>query len=760
MKRATLLIIVYCIFFSSLVQAQDSLNLTKTPLKIQRLTQQINFDGLSDDSAWLSATSLPFMVIDPVWGQNPSEKTEMFVAYDDDFLWIAGRCFQDSATIVARTLVRDGWRGDDWMTFHIDSRFDKQNAFVFSIYPLGSRYDMATGNDAVELGNATFNPTFNMFWDARAIINQKGWFFEMKIPLYNLRFKANKRGEITMGISSTRAIQHKQEYHQFPAVPQNAIEPIMKPSLKQPAILADIPRPRLFLLTPYTLLSRNRSYELKDENKYRPQVDYNAQIGLDAKIGVSPYLTLDVSLNPDFAQVEADDQLVNLTRFSLFFTEKRLFFQEQAGVFEFNLGGNSQLFYSRQIGINAGQLTDIYGGVRLTGKLNADTDIGFLNMQSAKISLTEGDKIPSENFGILRLRHKVLNDKSFAGLMLTNRNSGQNQNYTVGADFLFNPVRNHYFLLATATSLDKNNSEKFTKGLDASRLAFLWETRRTDGLFHRLGYIYSGQNFNPEVGFVDRSNFHNFNGNLSYGRFAKVRKGRFQYKRLTLLNWDTYLNAQTGKWETIDLSSDMRLRTFKSSSITTTLTYSYEFLASDLDFGNDILIKAGEYRFATLRLSYAQPRFRNIRTAFRFSEGGFFDGRRFNFNFSPVFNLGKHLEIQSSYDYSYLRFSDKNLYRHIHILRLQVNYAMNLHFSASLITQYNSNVNQFFNNFRLRYNFKDGHDLFIVWNENFFTERRMTDSDILRPISGDQALILKYSYTFDKIFKKKDRKSG
>lgn len=739
--------------FSTALLAQDAPYLEQPPLLIKRLSGEITFDGHSDEAAWADALSVPFITYRPVWGQPPTEKTELLIGHDDEHLYLAGRCYtKDSSTIVARTLVRDGWRGDDWMTFHIDSRFDRQNALVFSIYPLGSRYDAAVSNDAVPLGSATFNESFNMIWDARCAITAEGWFFEVKIPLYNLRFKADAGGDIPLGISSTRIIQHNQEYHQFPAIPQNVIDPISKPSFKQPALLSGVPQPRLFWLTPYTLLSRNRSYlpPKVTGQSYERQVANNAQLGLDAKIGLSPYLTLDVSVNPDFAQVEADDQLVNLSRFSLFFPEKRLFFQEAAGLFEFGLGGSSQLFYSRQIGIQQGELTSIYGGLRLTGKLDADTDIGLLNMQSAPVRLADSSVLPAENFGVLRMRRKMWNDRSFLGLMMTSRASELGQNYAFGLDALVNPGGVHYLFLAGASTLDRQSEGPTEAGLGASRLSALWETRSTDDWHHQLGYTYSGQGFQPAAGFVDRSGFHNFRGSLSYGRFAKDQSERFQYKRFTLLDSEAYLSENGNDWETITLASRLNLRTFWGADWSATLTYNYEFLADPLDFGSGLLIEPGLYRYPSFSIGYFQARNRNIRWAGQLTEGQFFDGRRFSFSFNPIFSFGKHWEVQASYGLTYLRFPEKALYPAIHLARFQVNYALNLHLSATLITQYNSTAKQVFNNLRLRYNFKDGHDLFLVWNENFLAQPRGFQ-DLLRPVSGQQAFILKYSYTFDRL---------
>jgi hypothetical protein len=201
------------------IHAQDTTYLSKVPLTIERISGKITLDGSPYEVGWDNLKPLSYIAFEPVWGASPTEQTDIRVAYDDQYIYIGGRCFtKDSSTIIARNLVRDGYRGDDWVSAQFDSRFDRQNALVFSIYPLGSRYDMATSNDAIKLGNSTFNTALNMIWEAKTVINTKGWFFEARIPLYNLRYKQDNTGKVQMAISFTRAIQHKQEYHQFPAM--------------------------------------------------------------------------------------------------------------------------------------------------------------------------------------------------------------------------------------------------------------------------------------------------------------------------------------------------------------------------------------------------------------------------------------------------------------------------------------------------------------------------------------------------------------
>jgi hypothetical protein len=688
---------------------------------------------------------MEFTTFRPVWGGPPSEKTEMLVGYDDEFLYVAGRCYtRDSNTLVIRNLVRDGWRGDDWMTFHIDNTFDRQNALIFSIYPMGSRYDAAIGNDGVDLGVASFNENFNMFWDARSVVNDEGWFFEMKIPLYNLRLRKNNEGQVVAGISAARILQNPQEMHIYPAIPQNIQDGMSKPSVKQPVVLSDVKPQKLFLFTPYVAASAQRvNTPLPDENRIVSLRDRTSQLGLDIKTGVSPHLTLDVSLNPDFAQVEADDQLLNLTRFSLFFPEKRLFFQEAAGLFDFNLGGQTQMFYSRRIGINDGQLTPVFGGARLTGKLDKKTDIGFLSMQTAPLRNEEDSIVRrSENFTTLRLRRKILNAQSFVGLIATQRWIENRMNTGLGLDMMLNPVGDHYFIGAWAHTLD--NVEPLKNS--SSRLNIRYEKRQTDGFFGDMAYTYSGENFNPVSGFLDRSDFHQWKGSFSWGRFARENDHKHQYIRWRVLEADTYLSATKQEWETVDLASRLSLTTFSGKESTFGIRYNYEFLSTPLTFSNQISVEEGTYQFTQVTYQYLEPRARSYRNFLTMSAGTFFGGQRLNMSYNPILNLGKHWEIQALYSVNHLRFSENS--ETIHIGRLRVNYALDLHFSLNYVVQFNSVNQQIFNNLRLRYNFSDGHDLFLVWNENFFTERSDAWGE-LRPLSGIQNFIIKYNITFD-----------
>jgi len=215
--------------------------------------------------------------------------------------------------------------------------------------------------------------------------------------------------------------------------------------------------------------------------------------------------------------------------------------------------------------------------------------------------------------------------------------------------------------------------------------------------------------------------------------------------------FDTYRGITNEVWESVELFSNLQLTRFNGVQTNWKVNYNYENLTGPLTFSNKTVVPMGIYHFGQASFEYFEPRAKNFRNAFTMSAGTFFDGQRINISYNPIWNLGTHWEIQALYSLNHLRFDRSK--ETIHIGRLRINYALNLHLSINYVIQLNSINRQIFNNFRLRYNFNDGHDLFFVWNENFFTERATSWGD-LRPISGNQNFILKYNITLDVLKRK------
>ena len=342
-------------------------------LVIQRLTAPVQFDGISNEDAWKHIDPLPMIMHAPVFGKQPTEKTEVFLAYDDIYLYMAGRLYQTDPEMVQATSKKRDFMGpnSDWFGFILDTFNDKENGVSFLTTPAGLRLDMTVFNDAQASSPEMMpvNVSWNTYWDVKTVQNEQGWFVEMRVPFSSLRYQ-QKGDQTVMGMIVWRYIAQTQENCIWPAIPPDwGMFSAWKVSRAQEVVFHNIPPKKPVYITPYVLGGYERMFELNDaETLYEKHEDNTLEGGLDVKYGLTSNLTMDVSLNTDFAQVEADDQQVNLTRFSLFFPEKRQFFQERSSNFSFSLGGPQDLFYSRRIGIYDGKPVRILGGARIVGR--------------------------------------------------------------------------------------------------------------------------------------------------------------------------------------------------------------------------------------------------------------------------------------------------------------------------------------------------------------------------------------------------------
>lgn len=730
--------------FTTKTMAQDSLSyLNEAPVVIKALQGEIILDGKVDEPAWQQISSFNYIMFRPDWGKaNPG--TELKVTFDDRFLYVAA-LLRDSAAapVISRNLVRDGWNGDDWFTFHIDAAYNKQTAAVFSIYPSGSRYDMMVSNDAISLGSSTFNTTYDMIWEGKTHMLADGWSLEMKIPLSNLRFR-EQDGIIYSAISSARTILSRNELYVFPAMPQEVNSSIMKPSIKRPVVFEGLKTRKQLLITPYLLGGNDRSQQLNaDQTGYQKNTTFTREVGLDVRYGISSNITLDLTLNTDFAQVEADDQQINLSRFSLFFPEKRRFFQEQAGLYEVGMGGTSQLFYSRNIGIFQGNLAPIIGGARLNGQFDK-WELGALSIQTQNTSVS-GNQLPSENFSVARLRRKVLNNRSFIGFMGTHRSSSGSYNSAFSTDAFLNVKGETYFVSALAYSSDSENQA--SGFLNNVRFASELSRRVSDGWFYSLNYNYSAPGFNPGMGFLNRENFHNSFVQLQKGKYNQAGEGNFQYVKWTLLTSDNYWSANTGRFETWYNFSGWEATNFQGDSFDISHVRELQELEQPLRFSEKLVVPAGRYFFHYGFLGFYPAAQRVFRHWARVEAGSFYGGRRLAITYNPGLNLNENINLSATWRANYIDLTHIGSGKEwLHVGRIKLEAALNLHLSGSFTWQYNSNSKTFFNNARIRYNFRDGHDLYLVYNENFNTQ---IDREIpVLPRSSQQVFLLKYVYTF------------
>ncbi|MGW9684747.1 DUF5916 domain-containing protein [Flagellimonas sp. 2504JD1-5] len=707
---------------------------------------QLHLDGFLNEPLWKDAQKFPFMEWQPDWGVADS-LTTLFITFDDDYLYVGLNANDPNPDkIISRNLVRDGWYGDDYFAFQIDPNRTRKNAFIFSIYPSGSRYDDAIYNDNVPLGNAPSTPAYDMIWEGKTQITDKGWQAEYRIPLSNLRFEI-RDGEVLGGISAQRTINYDNKLLVYPEVPQNITGANGKPSLKKPVRFVGLQPKKDLQITPYLLASTQTQFQLsEDETQYEENSFNELDVGLDVRYGITPSLTLDLTLNTDFSQVEIDDQVVNLGRVSIFFPERRKFFLQQSGLFDFDLGILSQLFYSRTIGISNGQLTPIIGGAKLTGELG-NWDLGFLSLQTEGSTIND-NALPTENFSVLRLRRKVFNDRSFIGFMATNRLREDYVNTALGMDGVIDVGKENFIITSLATTLEgENYSNSSFNLIDNSRFAFQFAKRKRDGWFYRTAYEYSGEDFNPGMGFLLREKHHNVYVGLNHGKFKTNKEDNtFQYRRWMPINSDLYFTTNFSDVLTWYNRSQWSGRFFNNDEISIFGQLQYEFLQSPLVFSKDITIPEGDYFFTFFGASYSSGFQRAFKIPISAEYGSFFDGENLQFRISPEWSINEHFTLEGSWRINYLNFKNRNIDEWINVPQLRLNWAYNLHLSGSMTAQYNSIQDQVFASVRLRYNFKDGHNLYVVFNQDYNTG--VTQMGISLPRFNNRLFTLKYLYTF------------
>jgi hypothetical protein len=511
--------------------AQD----TSAPLELTRLKGSLTIDGMPDEPAWQDIPALPLTMYTPVFRGTPTQRSEIRVTYDDEFFYAGGWLYDTNpAGIRVNSLYRDRWNGDDALAIYIDAFNDNRNAKWFGTTAGGVRFDQLVSDDG-----ATLNGSWDTFWTARTTITKDGWFVEVRIPFSSIGFHPDASGKAVMGLTVTRLVSRLDERVTFPAIDPKF--EFRSPSKAQDIVLRHVRGHTPLYVTPYALTGRART-------SVAPEVDGGAfttdrttsrEIGVDIRYPLSGNLTLDLTANTDFAQVEADDQQVNLDRFPLFFPERRRFFQEGSGIFDFAAGGGTRLFHSRRIGLTgvAPNLTPvpIYGGARLVGRVGA-WDVGFLEMQTRKQGLA-----PSQNFGVLRLRRPVFNPFSTAGLMVTSYNGAGRTNVGLGADGTFRVAGDEYVTLKYSATVDSDDSSAVTLG-SRSLFDVKWERRTSRGLQYNINSTRMGRDYRPELGFLPRTDYTTANAIANWFIYTDAHKWLRRYYPGALA-FSTFRNA-------------------------------------------------------------------------------------------------------------------------------------------------------------------------------------------------------------------------
>lgn len=636
--------------------------LPNAPITLHRLTAPIALDGRSNEAAWQAIPPLPLTMYRPTFEGDPTERTEIRVAYDEDFLYFAGRFYDsDPDGIRANTLYRDGFNDSDAFTVIVDPFNDNVNARMFWTTPAGLRADQAIAADG-----RTHNANWNTYWDVVTQQDASGWYAEMRIPFSSLGFKSSG-GDATMGLIVSRLIARKNEELIFPAISPSWS--ISTPSKAADVLLEGIQSQNPVYVTPYALGGLGQRYELNEVGPaYVRNDDATWDLGVDVKYNLTSTLTFDATVNTDFAQAEADNQQVNLTRFSLFFPEKRQFFQERAGLFEFTTS-NERLFHSRRIGLVQGEAVPILGGARLVGRVGA-WDVGLLDMQTAETN-TLG--VPSENFGVLRLQRQVLNPYSTAGGIFTSR-IGTDGTYNVayGLDADLRVVDDEYLRVKWAQTVDDAVLEAGSfDAVAASLVEVEWQKRRLQGWSYRTSLTRMGADFQPDLGFVTRRDNTEIRWLLHHNAFPGA-ESPFARTMLFHVNGNIDWRNEDGSVESAAVYAQPFLWWKGGAAGGLLGVVNYEDLQAPLRLPKQAEVAVGSYTFGQAQLHAGTSAARWMQANGFVAAGTFYDGWRADFSLAPVWNASRHLRLTPGYQLTRIRFPDRDQGFDAHLARVRI----------------------------------------------------------------------------------------
>ncbi|MEO7157555.1 MAG: DUF5916 domain-containing protein [Vicinamibacterales bacterium] len=684
--------------------------------------QRPDIDGKLTDEAWsLAPVQGNFIQREPSYGAPSSEKTEFRVLYDDKTLYIGVWVWDsDAPGIMGSEMKRDaGLNKGDQLKITIDTFHDHRNAFYFSTNPLGAYKDANT----VENGR-TINYDWNAVWNNKTTIDDKGWYIEIAIPLSQLRFKTTV-GESTWGLNLCRILFRRNEESYWVPFPRE-----WGPSgfarmsnAGQLQGLTDIKSRRRIEFVPFVLPTASRDYVSS------PDADTDAKYGGDFKIGVTDDLIADFTYRTDFAQVEADQEVVNLTRFSLFFPEKRQFFTETAGIFDFGkavsgLGGDAaandpgllNLFYTRRIGLVDGQQVPIIGGGRLTGR-SGPYAIGVMNISTEEETLSTRE-LGNANFTTIRLKRNVLKSSNIGALIVNSQDGISDYNRAVGIDGGF--VLGQHITMTTvlAKTFSPESSGKDVSGV----VDYIWKNDR----FNYGGqYLDVGERFNAEMGYIPRLD-------IRAGKVKAQWTPRPQWggiRQMTFnANADYYENhAGVVDSRTQNVSASMSRQ--DTSSLYAGTTREFDNLTAPFATAGTT-IQPGLYEWAYTTITYSSDRTKHVFGTVGTDYGGYYNGDRWTLRVNANVQVGKTLLFEPNIAHNRVTLPGRLPYTS-NVVNFRVSHSFSPDFYLKGFVQYNDDRKTASFNFLWWYHYKPGSDLYVVYNQGWDIDLPLTSREVL-----------------------------
>ncbi len=679
-----------------------------------RISTPPTIDGVLDEAMWKQAAPVTeFLQRELNEGVPATERTEIRFATDGLSLYIGARMYdREPNLIVPGEKIRDvTLANSDHIALIFDTYHDRQNGFVFGTTPAGVEYDGQVIREG-EGGGANvpgqnraqggalggFNVNWDASWTVATRIDSLGWTAEFRIPFSTLRYQAGA-AEQTWGLNITRSIRRKNEELYWSFIPRQFN--LYRLSLAGTLEKLTVPTRRIQTFTPYVLGSAQTQYPTVGSSRTTTPMEFGGEI----KYGVTPALTLDLTYNTDFAQVEVDDQRVNLTRFPIFFPEKRPFFLENAGIFSAGTPQAIDPFFTRRIGISAnGTPQPILGGGRLTGRVGKNT-IGVLQMVTdAPDSVNDG-----QSYSVVRGIREI-SRRSRVGLMAVQRMSTRDAgdvNRTFVADSrigIGQQWTGDVWAAVTTTPGRTGDASAYS-----ARMAY-----QTNVWNHSLRLAQVGEDFNPEVGFLSRpAGFRQ--ADLSLLRL--VRKPEWSWFR----QWNPHVNYrgtigmddfyQSGAWH-IDLTE---IEFANSARFGPEYNITHEGLQAPFEIAPGVILPPGSYDWGTVGFDYQTDPSENLWITGRFDVGEFWTGNRSGGSATVTVRSGATFSGSLTGEYNDVRLPQGNFIRTLQAVRL--NYFFTPRLFVQTLTQYNNQQRIWSANVRLGWLNTAGTGLFVVLND-------------------------------------------
>ena len=679
-------------------------------LRAVRTLTPIKVDGRLDEEMYVTVPAMSdFVQTEPTDGAQATEKTDIWFFYDKDNIYLAARCWETHPErVVANEMRRDVnnvYTSNDNIVFGIDTFDDQRSGVVFVIDSVGGRNDGQFTDSKTTLD-------WNPVWSVKTGKFEGGWTVEVAIPFKVLRYRAG--AEQVWGFNAARLSRWKNEISYLKRVPAGKGQgAITQANLFARVVGIEVPpASRTFEVKPYALSTVTTDMTARPSVRHEP----GGNGGVDVKYGVTRNLTADFTVRTDFAQVEADEQQVNLTRFNLIFPEKRDFFLENQGVFTFGsiqapttgqlaVGDAPLLFYSRRIGLNNGRAVPIDAGGRLTGRAGRFT-IGMVNIQSGD-DASSGS--PATNFSVMRLKRDVLRRSSIGAIYTgrTNAQLGAGRNDAYGVDGVFG-----FF----------DNLTMSTYWAQTAQQGFRSDNTSYDGRLDYTGDRYGvsleqlmvGAHFNPEVGFARRTDIRK---SYALARFSpRPKNKRSRVRKYTYQAAGTYIENGNGRVDMRILDSLVAIDFQKGDRVSAGYTGNYEFIPSPFLIATNVTVPVGGYSYQTGHLAYNFGQQRGIFGNVTLDAGTFYNGRKTSIGVSTArVEVTRQLSIEpnisiNAVDLPQGSFTSK-------LLGTRATFTVTPTMFVSALIQFNSSTASLGSNIRFRWEYQPGSEIFVVYND-------------------------------------------